>query len=484
MGIDHISLTVMTYGEWQSWKRECCYTTSWAKYDRACFVKANEVVQKFDIAKYKKIQVNSQAMVSEVIEEARKHFAGFDKNSRKPTTFMRDKLPDCDYEISYALYHPATGDEAIQKNTKISELGIFEEELVVIRQTYHEPHYSQNCMAFVRHFEDFQRIVLKSGNSFRSRDISFGLDNTRFHAILLYTDEDDALAKYVREHSDKLHQMSGLDITVYVVEAPHGKIHASAYWKAKLEQKAYFAWSLLGWTQSRPYDKSATYEIARSIGVYPNEFPCVVISHKSDHKDKITLPISSDFPKFFRNMFTSMQRSVPDLEKGSFLDRHELFSQIRKYMEQIQKNEPVEKISIERIIIMSDKPAINFNQGNATIGVNYAAEGSHIQFTQNTSTALDPEIKSTLADLNFLLLELQQKHPQASQEEAMMLIDAEFSEIETNQPQRWQNFLNLKHQWNGVKKALLKAGEHLAEDTVWGKAAIGYLEGVTDKVDE
>ncbi|PSB27235.1 hypothetical protein [Stenomitos frigidus] len=63
-------------------------------------------------------------------------------------------------------------------------------------------------------------------------------------------------------------------------------------------------------------------------------------------------------------------------------------------------------------------------------------------------------------------------------------MDVEFQEIKRLQPQRWQNLLSLKRQWNGVKKGLLKVGEHFAEETPWGKGVIGYLEGVTEKLDQ
>jgi len=40
--------------------------------------------------------------------------------------------------------------------------------------------------------------------------------------------------------------------------------------------------------------------------------------------------------------------------------------------------------------------------------------------------------------------------------------------------------LSLTQLWNGLKKGALKAGEHFTEEMPWGKAAIGFLEGVMD----
>lgn len=93
---------------------------------------------------------------------------------------------------------------------------------------------------------------------------------------------------------------------------------------------------------------------------------------------------------------------------------------------------------------------------------------------------VDPDSKQALADLKQLIADLQQKYPQATEKEATAIIDAEFKEIQRTQRQRWQNLLSLKRLWNGVKKGSLKAGEHFAEETPWGKAVIGFLEGVTD----
>lgn len=76
---------------------------------------------------------------------------------------------------------------------------------------------------------------------------------------------------------------------------------------------------------------------------------------------------------------------------------------------------------------------------------------------------------------------LQQKYPAQIPDSAIPgIIDAEFQELEKTQPQRWQNFLSLKRLWNGAKKAGLKVGEHFTEENLWGKAAIAFLEGISE----
>jgi HEAT repeats len=93
----------------------------------------------------------------------------------------------------------------------------------------------------------------------------------------------------------------------------------------------------------------------------------------------------------------------------------------------------------------------------------------------------DQNFDALLTDYQQFFNDLQQKYPTQPPEAALQpLIDAEFQEIQKTQPQRWQNFLNLKRLWNGGKKATFKMGEHFTEENLWGKMAIAFLEGITD----
>lgn len=83
-------------------------------------------------------------------------------------------------------------------------------------------------------------------------------------------------------------------------------------------------------------------------------------------------------------------------------------------------------------------------------------------------------------DLKQLVTLLQQKFPNANDEEAAFIIRSEIAWIKYDNPPRWQKFLSLKQLWKGLKMGALKAGEHFTEETPWGKAAVGFLEGVMD----
>ena len=60
---------------------------------------------------------------------------------------------------------------------------------------------------------------------------------------------------------------------------------------------------------------------------------------------------------------------------------------------------------------MTDKqPIINFNQNNATIGVNYAAENSNIKFQQNV-TITEQDLAIAAQKIQAILNQLAQTYP-------------------------------------------------------------------------
>lgn len=142
------------------------------------------------------------------------------------------------------------------------------------------------------------------------------------------------------------------------------------------------------------------------------------------------------------------------------------FSRLEERLEEIHKV----------IQVMSDQQS-KYNFPNAQRVQIFEQVSTYIE---NNNVA-EQDIKQSLEDLKQLIEGLQQQYPQASEKQAADIIDAEFKEIQRTQPKRWQNFLSLKRLWNGVKKGSLKAGEHFAEETPWGKAALGFLEGITDE---
>jgi hypothetical protein len=126
---------------------------------------------------------------------------------------------------------------------------------------------------------------------------------------------------------------------------------------------------------------------------------------------------------------------------------------------------------------MSETPKYDFR--GAKIGsIADNVQGDQVSYQFNLAEAnLDEE----LTEIQQILNTLQQKHSQASESEASAIIEAEFREIKQRKPWQWENLLNLKRLRKGSKTAALKVGEHFSEENVWGKAFLGFLEGISDE---
>jgi hypothetical protein len=348
MSTEEINLIVLTYDEWISWKSKFQYQTEWPLHAWAKFIRAGQVTDRFDVSEYRQIQVNSEMSVSEIIDEVRKFTAEFERDYRKRFPWRESQSPDFS-KMPGHLYCPSLSGQPLPDTARISELGIKDLDLVIVdlyilARTFHPLNARP-----VKDFEEFQRMVSTKENQFGEIIDYRILRNVWLYAVLLYTDEDIELATYIREHFDELHQMSGAAIDVYVIESrlKSSIFAASSFWRRKIDQTSYLIWSLLGWTRSKPYDKSAAYEIARSLNIYPDQLPCLAILAKTNQVDKIVFPIHGDFRTFFRTTFSNIQRSLDGVDIRAIYDRispgnrsgatsdnvqQELFNKIRESM--------------------------------------------------------------------------------------------------------------------------------------------------------
>lgn len=128
---------------------------------------------------------------------------------------------------------------------------------------------------------------------------------------------------------------------------------------------------------------------------------------------------------------------------------------------------------------MSNAP--KFDLRGANIGnLAETVQGNQIAHIQNAS---EQNLEMLLADYQQFIQQLQQKYPTLADPTTVpQIIEVEAKLIEAHDQQRWQNFLNLKRLWNGSKQAGVKVGEHFAENNVWAKGAIAFLEGVSEDV--
>jgi HEAT repeat protein len=131
---------------------------------------------------------------------------------------------------------------------------------------------------------------------------------------------------------------------------------------------------------------------------------------------------------------------------------------------------------------MSNQPPI-FNQQNATIGVNYAAENSNPKIIQKIEAAQESSPEAALNAVVEIIQALEKKYTYVKDEEqALNIIDAEFKEIKEQKPIEWENLISLKRLYNGGKKAAVKVGEHFTESNPWGKGLVAFIEGVSEDV--
>jgi phage shock protein A len=101
----------------------------------------------------------------------------------------------------------------------------------------------------------------------------------------------------------------------------------------------------------------------------------------------------------------------------------------------------------------------------------------------------DPEIKKAIADLTLLLTQLQTQYPQVTTEsQALTVLDAEFTEIQhsTTHPlvTLRQQLLNPERHLQAIKATLAEIAKHYLEESVWSKAAITYLDKMSETPDQ
>jgi len=101
----------------------------------------------------------------------------------------------------------------------------------------------------------------------------------------------------------------------------------------------------------------------------------------------------------------------------------------------------------------------------------------------------DPEVKTAIADLTLLLTQLQTQYPQVKTEsQALTVLDAEFTEIQqsTTHPlvNLRQQLLNPERHLQAIKATLAEIAKHYLEESVWAKAAITYLDKLSETPDQ
>jgi hypothetical protein len=128
---------------------------------------------------------------------------------------------------------------------------------------------------------------------------------------LLYTDEDAEIATYVRKHFASLSEASGPNLHFYVIEQPGSDWReASRYWKGILDEQLLREWVTLGWLRTKPYRPEESYEVARRLGVYPDQMPCLVLFDRKPEPTRLVFPLLDGSASSFRALFSCLQRLI------------------------------------------------------------------------------------------------------------------------------------------------------------------------------
>ena len=115
----------------------------------------------------------------------------------------------------------------------------------------------------------------------------------------------------------------------------------------------------------------------------------------------------------------------------------------------------------------------NLNTGDVTIAGDQIGIQNIHQESQDTSLLAIVQIIQALEKKYTFVQDPQQ---------AIDIIDAEFKSLEASRSPQWQNLLNVKRLYNGGKKAAVKVSEHFAQENVWGKGTVAFLEGISEDV--
>ena len=129
---------------------------------------------------------------------------------------------------------------------------------------------------------------------------------------------------------------------------------------------------------------------------------------------------------------------------------------------------------------MSNSAKYNFPKAD-TVTIVETNQGVVIgkKYVKNVNS--DPQLNAAINTISELLQNLAKQHPEpVTQTEAENIITVAFTELQTQNPQRWQtisqNLLDPERWLQGGKAALVATADHYLNDHVIGKAGIAFLD--------
>ncbi|WP_052672486.1 pentapeptide repeat-containing protein [Aliterella atlantica] len=202
--------------------------------------------------------------------------------------------------------------------------------------------------------------------------------------ILLYTDEDDKLSLYVREHFDALDKLTGDWCTIYLLENPSPKWRQANHSWRKMAESGLNA----SWFKSKPYDKSEAYDIARQLNVELSNLPCLILISPANLSEKLVLQIKEVSPEYFRKLFSTIEKLVKRISSEKLRQRKPN-SQVFDYLK-LNFNEIVnflenhaskqEKDNSTKYILKGDNIFVSIEPVNiSNLNYNEKIEGNYVQ---------------------------------------------------------------------------------------------------------
>lgn len=296
---------------------------SWTDLSRANFSKANFAGANFDWADF------GEADLSEV--------EGFDSITCNGANFSDASFRQTSIS-SYSL-HKFKKQGAIFNEVDLDEACIYS----YIGATFSvrdKKEFFENLISW-KNKETFNESVKKS---LLSSEKSF------IPGVLLYTDEDEKLSLYIREHFDAFDKLTGDWCTIYLLENPSPKWRQANHNWRKMAESSLNA----SWFRSKPYDKSEAYDIARQLNVESSNLPCLILICPANLSEKLVLPIREVSPEYFRKLFSTLEKLV----------RREASSQVFDYL----------KLNFIKIVDFLEKHASKEENG----GTKYILKGDNI----------------------------------------------------------------------------------------------------------
>lgn len=218
--------------------------------------------------------------------------------------------------------------------------------------------------------------------------------NSIINGIFLYTDEDEALANYVKKHINALDKLTGDWCNIYVLEKCDGRSNYDGELWPSFPYSRYC--EELGLDEQRvtpkPFDRNESYNIARDLNVPFEAFPCLVLlsplketkldgvslaSIKTEilGKDKLIVPIREVSVQYFRKMFSTLERIVKSAGEGDKYEAIKInFKAMIQYLEdnseQVIRDTATEyHINGTQVLVGSEFRSVNLTENNNPINI-------------------------------------------------------------------------------------------------------------------